>query len=105
LRSDNKPEFVARVVNDWLTKSGVETLYIEADAPWRNAYWESSNAHFPDDLLDGEIFTTLAASKSFSSELLRYNEERPHSSLEYQTPIVFIVAQAQTLNSKSYAEA
>ncbi len=26
LRSDNRPEFIADAIKDWLTKSGVETL-------------------------------------------------------------------------------
>jgi hypothetical protein len=34
-----------------------------------------------------------------------YNSEHPHSSLQYQTPAAFIVAQTQTINSVTYAGA
>jgi putative transposase len=33
IRSDNSPEFVAKVVKRWLEASGVETLYIEPGSP------------------------------------------------------------------------
>ncbi len=104
LRSDNGPEFVAHAVKDWLAKSGVGTLYIEPGSPWQNAYSESFNSRFRDELLDREIFTTLAEAKVLVEEYRReYNSERPHSSLRYQTPAAFIVAQTQTTNSVSYA--
>ncbi len=104
LRSDNGPEFVAHAVKDWLTKSSVATLYIEPGAPWQNAYSESFNSRFRDELLDREVFTTLAEAKVLAEDYRRsYNTERPHSSLEYQTPAAFIVAQTQTINSVSYA--
>jgi transposase InsO family protein len=93
LRSDNEPEFVAHVVKDWLTKLGVRTLYIEPGAPWQNAYSESFNSRFRDELLDREIFTTLAEAKVLVEEYRReYNKQRPHSSLRYQTPAAFIIA-------------
>jgi len=104
LRSDNGPEFVAHAVKDWLTKSSVATLYIEPGAPWQNAYSESFNSRFRDELLDREVFTTLAEAKVLAEDYRRsYNTERPHSSLEYQTPAAFVVAQTQTINSVSYA--
>lgn len=104
LRSDNGPEFIARAVRDWLAKLNVGTLYIEPGAPWQNAYSESFNSRFRDELLDREIFTTLAEAKVLVEEYRRsYNTERPHSSLQYQTPAAFIVAQAQTTNAVSYA--
>jgi len=103
LRSDNGPEFVAHAVKDWLTKSGVGTLYIEPGSPWQNAYSESFNSRFRDELLDREIFTTLAEAKVLVEEYrCEYNAERPHSSLGYQTPAAFIVAQTQTINSVNY---
>ncbi len=104
LRSDNGPEFVAHAVKDWLTKSGVATLYIEPGAPWQNAYSESFNSRFRDELLNREIFTTLAEAKVLAEEYRReYNAQRPHSSLGYQTPAAFVIAQTQTINSVSYA--
>ena len=43
LRSDNGPEFSAKLVRRWLGRVGVETLFIEPGSPWENGYNESFN--------------------------------------------------------------
>ena len=43
IRSDNGPEFVAKAVRKWLSRLGVETLFIEPGSPWENGYIESFN--------------------------------------------------------------
>jgi putative transposase len=60
IRSDNGPEFAARAVRHWL---GVKTLFIEPGSPWENSYCESFNSKLRDELLSGEIFTTLLKPK------------------------------------------
>ncbi len=45
LRSDNGPEFTAKVVRTWLKRLGVRTLFIEPGSPWENGYNESFNGH------------------------------------------------------------
>ena len=87
IRSDNGPEFVAKVVRQWLSRLGVETLFIEPGSPWENGYIESFNGKLRDELLNGEIFTTLTEAKVLT-ELWRreYNQVRPHSTLGYKPP-------------------
>lgn len=90
IRSDNGPEFIANAVKEWLAASGVKTLYIEPGSPWQNAYSESFNSRFADELLDREIFTTLVETKVLVEQhRVGYNHERPHSSLDYLTPAEF----------------
>ena len=60
LRSDNGPEFTARVVRQWLGGLGVKTLFIAPGSPWENGYNESFNGKLRDELLNGEIFYSLA---------------------------------------------
>ena len=36
IRSDNRPEFIAIAVREWLGQIGVKTLYIEPGSPWEN---------------------------------------------------------------------
>ena len=55
IRSDNGPEFVAKVVRQWLSRLGVETLFIEPGSPWENGYIESFNGKLRDKLLTREI--------------------------------------------------
>ena len=59
IRSDNGPEFTAKAVRSWLNRLGVKTLFIEPGSPWENGYIESFNGKLRDELLNGEIFTTL----------------------------------------------
>lgn len=87
IRSDNGPEFVAINVRDWLGKVGVKTLYIEPGSPWENGYCESLNSKLRDELLNGEIFTTLREAQVLIENWRRhYNAVRPHSSLAYHPP-------------------
>ena len=87
IRSDNGSEFVAKAVRAWLWRLGVGTLFIERGSPWENGYVESFNGKFRDELLDGEIFTTLQEARVLTNWWRRqYNHIRPHSSLGYRPP-------------------
>jgi putative transposase len=87
IRSDNGPEFTAQVVRAWLARLGVRTLFIEPGSPWENGYIESFNGKFRDELLNGEIFTTLQEAKVLVEQWRRhYNTKRPHSSLKHRPP-------------------
>ena len=87
IRSDNGPEFIATAVRDWIAAVGARTAYIEPGSPWENGYCESFNSKLRDELLDGEIFYSLAEAKIVIESWRRhYNTKRPHSSLSYQPP-------------------
>jgi transposase InsO family protein len=87
LRSDNGPEFTAKVVRDWLRALGVRTLYIEPGSPWENGYNESFNGTLGDEVLKREIFYTLTEAEVLIEQWRReYNTIRPHSSLGYRPP-------------------
>lgn len=81
------PEFAAIAVREWLGRIGVKALYIEPGSPWENGYNESLNSQLRDELLNGEIFTTLGeAEVLIESWRKHYNAVRPHSSLNYRPP-------------------
>ncbi len=87
IRSDNGPEFVAKAVRDWLSRLEVGTLFIEPGSPWENGYIESFNGKLRDELLNGEIFTTLEEARVLTKWWRwQYNHIRPHSSLGYRPP-------------------
>jgi len=87
IRSDNGPEFVARNVRGWLDRVGVKTLFIEPGSPWENGYCESFNSKLRDELLAGELFSTLHEAKVLIEQWRQhYNAIRPHSSLGYRPP-------------------
>ncbi len=87
LRSDNGPEFCAKIVREWLTWLDVRTLFIEPGSPWENGYSESFNGKLRDELLDREIFFTLReAQVLIEGWRQHYNTVRPHSALGYRPP-------------------
>jgi len=95
IRSDNGPEFVAKAVQEWIGAVGAKTAYIAPGSPWENGFIESFNARLRDELLDGEIFYTLAEAKIIVESWRRhFNTVRPHGSLGYKPPApeVFIPA-------------
>ena len=107
VRSDNGPEFIAQAVKDWIAAVGVKTAYIAPGSPWENGYVESFNGRLRDELLNGEIFTTLREAQIvIEAWRQHYNKVRPHSSLGYRPPapeaLVWPeskpVAQMRTLN-------
>ena len=87
IRSDNGPEFVAKRVRYWLGRMAVKTLYIEPGSPWENGYCESFNSKLRDELLAGELFSTLYEAQVLIERWRQhYNTIRPHSSLGYRPP-------------------
>jgi len=87
VRSDHGAEFIATAVQDWIAAVGAKTAYIEPGSPWENGYCESFNSKLRDELLNGEIFYTLAEARIIiESWRQHYNEVRPHSSLGYKPP-------------------
>lgn len=97
VRSDNGPEFVAKAVQKWIGAVGAKTAYIMPGSPWENGFIESFNARLRDELLDGEIFYSLAEAKIIIESWRRhYNTVRPHGSLGYKPPApeVFVPALA-----------
>ena len=87
IRSDNGPEFTAKVVRNWLERIGVKTLFIEPGSPWENGYNESFNGKLRDEVLNREIFYTLKEAQMIIERWRQaYNTFRPHSSLGYKPP-------------------
>jgi putative transposase len=87
VRSDNGPEFIAQAVRVWLGQTLIGTLFIAPGSPWENAYIESFNGKLQDELLKGELFTSLVEAQWLIDRWRdEYNRERPHSSIGYLTP-------------------
>jgi len=95
IRSDNGPEFIARIVRGSIAAVGAKTAYIAPGSPWENGYIESFNARLRDELLNGEIvYRFKEAQIVIESWRRHYNAVRPHASLGYRAPApeVFVPA-------------
>jgi putative transposase len=87
-------------VRNWLATKQIGTLYIKPGSPWQNARGESFNGRLRDECLNVEWFNNLREAKLvIETWRQHYNEERPHSSLKYQTPVGFRLAYQQSLAS------
>ena len=72
---------------------GVTTLFIEPGSPWENGYIESFNGKLGDELLDREIFYTVAEAQVLTQWWRQeYNHVRPHSALGYRPPAPAAIA-------------
>lgn len=90
LRSDNGPEFVSKALLEWATQESLQVALIEPGKPWQNGTNESFNGKFRDECLSAEWFRNRLEAKVIIEDWrVHYNEVRPHSSLNYQTPIEY----------------
>jgi putative transposase len=104
IRSDNGPEFIARAICKWLGAKQVGTLFIAPGSPWENPYIESFNSRLRDELLNAELFTSLLEAQWLATTWrTEYNEERPHSGLDYMTPAEFAASWTTASSARSHS--
>jgi putative transposase len=97
IRSDQRPEFIATAVKDWIAAVGAKTAYIEKSSPWENGYVESFNGKLRDELLNIESFNTLREAQiMIESWRHHYNTIRPHSALGYRPPAPEVTVRTPT---------
>ena len=102
LRSDNGPEFVSHALLSWVSQESLELALIEPGKPWQNGFNESFNGKFRDECLSMEWFRNRAEAKVVIEDWrLYYNQVRPHSSLNYQTPFEFKTSLGYQLNNRA----
>ena len=78
---------MAQALRYWIQTVGAKATSIEPGSQWKNGYCESFNAWLWDELLNGEIFYSLAEARVLIEAWRRhYNTVRPHSSLGYRPP-------------------
>lgn len=88
---DNGPEFISQVLDQWAYENKVEIKFIEPGNPVQNAFIESFNGRFRDECLNQHWFLNLENAKSIIEEWrVDYESDRPHSSLNYKTPLEFV---------------
>jgi putative transposase len=94
---DNGPEFRGRALAAWSEERGVRLEFIQPGKPVQNAYVESFNGRLRDECLNANWFTSLSdARRKIEAWRRDYNQERPHSSLEYMPPQEYARSRAET---------
>ena len=89
--SDNGPELTSRAVLIWAAQQHIDWHYITPGKPQQNGFTESLNGKIRDECLNEHWFRNLAEAREIIEAWRQdYNHVRPHSSLDYKTPMEFI---------------
>ena len=93
VRSDNGPEFTSRRMLAWSENWKVGLIHIQPGRPMQNGHVESFHGRLRDECLNVSWFRTLNDVRcTLAAWRQEYNCERPHSSLDYRTPMEFKLA-------------
>jgi putative transposase len=102
LRMDNGPEFLALAVTTWADAQGITLDFIQPGKPAQNAFIERVNQTYRTEVLDANLFKSLAEVRAITADWLRrYNTERPHDSLGRVPPLTFLPRPTSTVESTS----
>jgi putative transposase len=97
LRMDNGPEFLALRLTDGAEQRGIALDFIQPGEPAQNAFIERFNQTYRTEILDANVFTSLAEVRALTADWLRrYNTERPHDSLGRVPPLTFLPRSTST---------
>ena len=100
IRSDNGPEFISHLLQQWCEDNGITLQYIQPGKPTQNAYIERKNGSIRRELLNAYLFNSLAEVRCLSEEWrVDYNTERPHKSLGYLSPLTFAEQYYRKINN------
>jgi putative transposase len=84
------PEFVSKAILEWIVEANIQVALIDPGKPWQNGTDESFNGKFRDECLSVEWFRSRREAAVIIEQWRRhYNLVRPHSSLDYRTPVEF----------------
>jgi len=101
VRVDNGPEFTSAFFHQWAAEKSIQLEHIRPGKPSDNAFIESFNGKLRDECLNEHWFLHVQdAQEKVESWRQLYNEVRPHSSLNDQTPYEFFKEQQMTLQEE-----
>ena len=87
---DKGTEFTSKAMFFWQKQTGVELGFIQPGKPTQNTFVESLNGKFRNECLNQHWFKDIDDART-EIELWRNhnNHERPHSALNYMSPVAF----------------
>ena len=90
IRVDNGPEFLAKALQSYCAKYGIELTYIQPGKPTQNAYIERFNRHFREDVLDAYLFESYRQFNVVAERFRQdFNHHHPHTGNGGLPPKVF----------------
>jgi len=83
-------ELTSNAVLEWCGAAKIDWHYTAPGKPTQNAFVESFNGRMRDELLNETLFASIAhAREKIAHWVYDYNNDRPHSALDYATPVAF----------------
>ncbi len=93
IQVDNGSEFISKALDKWAYENEVVLDFSRPGKPTDNLFIESFNGSFRDECLNTHWFLSVSDARTkIETWRKEYNEFRPHSSLEDQTPNDFALA-------------
>jgi putative transposase len=90
IHCDNGTEFISKAMDDWAHRNNVKLDFSRPAKPTDNPFIESFNGKLRQECLDQHWFDDLEEAKVVIEAWRKeYNQERPHRSLQGQTPLEF----------------
>lgn len=98
---DNGPEFISNAMDEWAYNREVTLHFIRPGKPVDNAFMESFNARLREECLNIHWFRSIEHARRVIEEWrVDYNENRPHSSLDFLTPKEFAEKEIKDFTGK-----
>jgi putative transposase len=92
IRVDNGPEFIANAMEEWALNRNIELKFIQKGKPHQNGYVERFNRSYREEVLDNYAFESIRQAQTLSHAWMWvYNNDRPHSALNYLSPTAFLL--------------
>lgn len=92
IRVDNGPEFIADAMAQWAKDREIDLKFIQKGKPYQNGYVERFNRSFREEVLDAYCFTRIKEAQVMAHAWMWiYNNQRPHSSLDYLPPVAYLL--------------
>ncbi len=92
IKVDNGSEFISKALDQWAHFNNVRLEFSRPGKPVDNAFIESFNGRVRQECLQQHWFLSIEeARQTIEDWRLDYNNERPHTSLDYQSPVEFVV--------------
>lgn len=93
IQVDNGPEFTSKALDDWAHRHRIKLVFSQPGTPTDNPYIEAFNGRFRAECLDQHWFASLEEARQIiEAWRIDYNEVRPHTALDNQTPAAYKAA-------------
>ena len=91
IRLDNGPEMTAQSFVEWAERQNIALRFIQPGKPNQNAFIERFNKSYRQEVLDANLFNTLAEVKAVTDDWIEdYNLNRPHDALGRVPPAQYL---------------